>query len=424
MRTFSVVCAWVISGLATSLLHAETPWPCFRGMDSGKSEAKGLPLTWSETENTVWKTEIPGLGHSSPVVADNQIWLTTSPDKGITRHLLRIDFVTGKIINDYTLFTYPRATNEICHQMNSHATPTPIIDDHKIYVSFGNPGIACLDTKTGEKIWERRDITNNYHDVGGAATPIMAGDKLIVINDGHTNALHYVIALDKKTGKTLWRTDRVYPTNHPKPYMTHAFCPPLVMTVNHKQQLISPSAHGARAYDLESGKELWYSYFKGWSVVPQPSQFGNLAIMCNGVVGDRQIMAVHADRAAGDITGTDAIAWRVQKHVPDMASPVLVGNRLYAMSPTVLSCIDPLNGTVLWTGKVAGQHIASPLVADGYLYLFNRKGGSTVVKLGETFAVAATNTLAEGCSATPAIYGKSLIVRTEKHLYRIEKKTP
>ena len=94
------------------------------------------------------------------------------------------------------------------------------------------------------------------------------------------------------------------------------------------------------------------------------------------------------------------------------------------MSPTVLSCIDPLNGTVLWTGKVAGQHIASPLVADGYLYLFNRKGGSTVVKLGETFAVAATNTLAEGCSASPAIYGKSLIVRTEKHLYRIEKKTP
>ncbi|MEI6647813.1 MAG: PQQ-binding-like beta-propeller repeat protein [bacterium] len=394
-------------------------WNEFRGTTrDGKSTATGLPTTWSETENIVWKTELPGEGHSSPVVADGRIWLTTSPDQGTNRHLLCIDFISGKITKNISLFSYT-ATNERNHKMNSYATPTPIVEGKRVYVTFGNPGTACLNAETGEIIWQRRDITNRYFDVGAASSPALFGNKLILTSDGEPAAARFVMALDKDTGKTLWRTDRVFP--NPLPKYTHASCMPTVALVNGREQLISPGSCGIRSYDLETGKELWIARHEAWSAVPRPVVGEGIVYLCAGVIKPI-MMAIQLDKAKGDITGTDAILWSTDKDVPDMSSPLLMGNRLYTIKTTKLNCLEAKTGKVIWSENLKGQHLASIVSAENRMYLFNVNGGSSVVGLGDSFNLISTNKLDSGCYASPAIADKSLIVRTRTHLYRIEKK--
>ena len=396
-------------------------WSEFRGSaHDGTSAATGLPLTWSETENVKWKTELPGIGHSSPVAANGRIWMTHSPDKGMSSHVLCVDFETGKILKDIKLFTYDH-TGEQLHQMNSYATPTPVVEGNRVYVTFGNPGTACLNAETGAVIWERRDITNQFWDCGAGCSPTLHGNKLIFNSDGeHTGkGQQFIIALDKDTGKTLWRTKRQY-SGDKTPDRTHAFTMPLIVKVEGKEQVISPAANGVFAYDLETGEELWVARYKAWSVVPRPVAADNMVFICMGVVHDL-ILAIRLDKAKGDITGTDAIAWSTnnKRIIPDMPSPLLINNRFYTLTPTQLSCIEPATGNVIWSEKVHGPNIASPISAEGRIYTFNAAGGATVVALGDTFEVLASNKLDSGCYATPAIVGKSLIIRTNSHLYRV-----
>jgi len=419
MKSRRCVTMGMVLGFAVVSVCADTSvWSEFRGSArDGTSAATGLPLTWSETENIVWKTALPGVGHSSPVVANGRIWLTMSPDTGKTRHVLCVDFETGAIIRNIMLFMYD-PTGERNHDMNSYATPTPIVEDHRVYVTFGNPGTACLNAETGEIIWERRDITNQYWDVGAASCPTRYGNKIILQCDGQPDAARFVIALDKDTGKTLWRTDRTYPDNK-VPQMTHASSMPLAVTVNGKEQLVSPGANGVRSYDLETGEELWVARYKAWSVVPRPVADNTTVFVCAGVINPI-MLAIRFDQAKGDITDTDAIVWSTTKKVPDMPSPLLVNNRFYTLAAGKLNCFDPATGKELWAENIPKQHLASPVCAEGRIYLFNTEGGATVVALGDTFQQLASNKLDSGCYASPAIVGRSLIVRTSSHLYRIE----
>jgi len=412
----------MVLGVTAMGAYADTSvWSEFRGSArDGTSAATGLPLTWSETENIKWKTELPGVGHSSPAVANGRIWLTQCPDKGKSQHVLCVDFETGKILKDIKLFSYD-ATGEIYHSMNSYATPTPIVEGNRVYVTFGNPGTACLNAETGEVIWQRTDITNQYFDVGAASCPALYGNKIIIQCDGQPNAARFVIALDKDTGKTLWRTDRTF-LNNEVPGYTHASCMPLLVKVGDKEQLISPGAHGVRSYDVETGEELWIARYRGWSVVPRPVSDGKMVFVCAGVVNPA-MLAIHLDKAKGDITDTDAIAWSTNKKVPDMPSPLLINDRFYTVAAGRLSCIEPATGKEIWSESIPKQHLASPVSAEGRIYLFNIEGGATVVALGDTFQVLASNKLDVGGGllyASPAIVGKSLIVRTSTHLYRIE----
>ncbi len=401
-----------------SVARAGGEWPQFRGpTGQGVSDARGLPLTWSETENIKWKTAIPGEGHSSPVVSGNRVWLTSSPDKGKTRHVLCLDFETGKITRDLALFTCEEP--ETCHAMNSYATPTPVLEGDRVYVTFGNPGTASLSAETGQTLWERRDIKVKYWDVGPASSPILYRDRLILTCDGQTDDQHFVMALNKNTGETLWRTDRKF-FEDKLPTFTHSSCVPLVVPVAGKDQLISPGAHGVRAYDLETGTELWCARYDGWSIVPRPVYANGLLFVCSCNV-NTSILCIRPEGASGDITATDAVVWKSTKNVPPMPSPLLVGNRFYTMTATTLSGLNPATGEVIWSGNIPGQHLASPVAADGRIYLFNTKGGGTVAALGDTFSILATNTLDNGCSASPAVAGKSLLVRTTTHLYRIGK---
>jgi outer membrane protein assembly factor BamB len=419
MRKLLWIAIGMTFGFAAVGARADTSvWSEFRGAaKDGTSAATGLPLTWSETENVKWKTALPGKGHSSPVAANGRIWLTMSPDEGKSRHVLCVDFETGEIIKNIPLFMYD-PTGEMNHSMNSYATPTPIVEGNRVYVTFGNPGTACLNAETGEIIWERRDITNQYFDVGAASCPALYGTKIIIQCDGQPDAERFVIALDKDTGKTLWRTDRTFLDNKIPGY-THASCMPTIVKVNGKEQAVSPGAHGVRSYDVETGEELWIARYKGWSVVPRPIAAGNMVYVCAGVVNP-MMLAIDLTKAKGDITGTDAIVWSTTKNVPDMPSPLLINNRFYTLTPTTLRCIDPATGNEIWTQSIPGQHHASPISADGRIYVFNAKGDSVVAALGDTFQQLASNKLDAGCYATPAIVGKSLIIRTFTHLYRIE----
>lgn len=408
--------AFLLFSVCASAACAADEWPQFRGpTGQGLSDATGLPLTWSETNNIVWKTALPGVGHSSPVVSCERIWLTASPDKGKTRHVLCVDLKTGEVTRDIALFTYD--ATEPCHAMNSFATPTPVLEGGRVYVTFGNPGTACLDAETGKTLWERRDIKTRYFDVGAASSPALCGNALILTCDGQPEAERFVIALDKSTGRTLWRADRTFPGNV-IPKKTHSSCVPLAIDVAGRTQIISPGGKGVRAYDLKSGEELWCARYDGWSVVPRPVAADGLVIVCCGTIPPA-VMAIRPERAAGDITDTPAVVWKITRNAPTMPSPLLTGSRLYTLNAATLSCLDPATGKELWSGNLPGQHLASPVAAQDRLYLFNTSGGGTVAALGDALKILATNRLDSGCYASPAVVGSSLIVRTTSHLYRI-----
>jgi len=414
------LCAYIaIFSLAlTDAGLARDAWPQFRGpTGQGLSEVRDLPVTWSETNNIVWKTEIPGTGYSSPVVSDNRIWLTASPDKGKTRHVLCVDLLSGKIERDIVLFACDKP--EICHTLNSYATPTPILEADRVYVTFGTPGTACLSAKTGQKIWERSDFVIDYRDVGAASSPILYRNMLILTCDGQVGSKQFVVALDKNTGATLWKTDRIFLPGKP-PEFRHSSGVPLVICVNGTDQLISPAARGVHAYNPVTGAEIWQAWYDGWSVVPRPVFADGTLVVCSGTVKP-SLLCIRPEGATGDITHGKNVVWKSAKNVPDMPSPLLVGNRLYTMTATTLSCLEPLTGKELWSGKLPGQYLSSPIAAGGHIYLFSRGKTSAVVELGDTFRIVATNRLEEGCMASPAVADHSLIVRTTKALYRIGK---
>src|SRR6266853_4098690 len=179
-------------------------WPQFRVPDVDEhSDAKGLPLTWSESEHVKWKTPIHDRGWSSPVVWDNQVWMTTETEDGTKLYALCVDRETGSIVHDLKLFDV--ANPQFAHQFNTYASPTPVIEEGRVYVTFGSPGIACLDTQTGKVLWTRRDLECNHYR-GAGSSPILYENLFILNFDGSDH--QFVIALDKKTGRTVWHRNR------------------------------------------------------------------------------------------------------------------------------------------------------------------------------------------------------------------------
>jgi len=403
--------------LCPALLTAQESWPQFRGpTGQGTSTAKGLPTLWSETKNIAWKTAIPGKGYSSPVIMRNEIWLTTALDGGRSRNVLTIDYKTGKIIRNKKLYTVENV--EKCNGLNSYATPTPIMEGDRVYVTFGAPGTACLSAKTGEIIWQRTDFNVTYFTIGAASTQSIHKNTLIMICDGDRGSERFVAALDKMTGKTLWKTDRTYKDGK-TPGLAHAFSVPLAITVDGKDQIICPGAQGVYAYESETGKEIWCARYNSWSVVSRPVYANDTLYICCGVIKP-MMYCINPKGAKGDITKTKKIIWRTDKMVPPMPSPLFVNDRFYTMTAKKLACRKPKTGKIIWNERIPGQHLASPVYADGAIYQFDTTGRSVVIKASDNFQIISANKLESGCMASPAIYGKSLIVRTKTHLYRIQ----
>jgi len=412
-----------------SLFGAESDWPQFRGPRGdghvtapGDTRQLGLPLTWSETENVVWKTEIPLRGWSSPVILGNQIWLTTATPDGKDFYVIRVDARTGQMRLYEKLF-HCEKPEPLGNQVNGYATPTPVIEPGRVYVHFGSYGTACLDTSNDQVVWKRDDLPCRHYR-GPASSPILYGDLLILTMDGVD--VQYHAALDKKTGKTVWKTDRSVEWNDQDVPgqlardgdLRKAHSTPLIVNINGKDQMLSAGAKAAYAYDPRTGKELWRVQYPAWSAAPVPLYERGLAFFITGF-GKTELIAVRTD-GQGDITGTH-IAWRTDALVAKTASPILVDGLLYMVSDDgAVTCLEPATGERVWRERIGGQYAASPICGDGRLYFFNQQGKATVLKPGRAFQPLATNTLATGLMASPAVTGKALILRTKTHLYRIE----
>ena len=386
---------------------AKGEWPDFRGPDGqGHSAERNLPFEWSETRNLAWKTPIPGLGWSSPVIANGKVWITTAVEqKGISLRALAFDVATGQEVVNVEVFKIPTDRRDI-NPKNSWASPTPVLEGDRVYVHFGADGTAALSS-SGAILWKARFDYQSQHGAGGS--PIVFGDLLIFNCDGSDVA--FVIALDKNTGKTKWRTDRGAPADQ-------AYTTPLVIRVGDRDQLISVGAFRTRAYDPLTGKEIWrVRYDEGFSNVPRPVYAHGLVFITTGFQ-QPELLAVRPD-GAGDVTRTH-IAWSLKRGAPLTPSPLVVGDELYLVNDGgIASCIDAKSGAVIWQQRLGGTYSASPVFADGRIYFLAEQGVTTVIAPGREFRRLATNTLDGGLLASMAISSGSLFLRTDSHLYRI-----
>lgn len=429
----AVLLAFAISGMAS-----DGTWPQFRGPDGqGHSLAEGLPVMWSESENVAWKTAIPGEGHSSPVIADGQIWLTTAEieplaDEALQQRLaaipnsrglqiagrmtlkvLQLDAATGKIVRDIPVFTVDDVQPK--HALNSYASPTSVIHEGRLVVHFGSYGSAAVDCDSGAVIWKNEELKVD-HQNGPGSSPIVAGNLMIVHMDGIDE--QYIAALDVVSGEVAWKTKRTGKMNE-RPEMQKAYGTPLIVEADGRQELISPAADWVYAYDPETGEELWKAHYGklGFSTVPRPVAGNGLVYICTSFMQSR-LLAVKPG-GTGDVTETH-IVWTADRQIPKKPSLMLSGSELYAVSDGgILTALNATTGEELWQERLPGEYSASPLYAGGRIYFFSQDGVATVIEQSGEYREVARNRLDEGFMASPAVADGSLFLRTTGHLYRI-----
>lgn len=427
----------IFLGLLTApFLRANESWPQFRGPNGdGHSDSTGLPLTWSETEHVKWKTPVHGKAWSSPVVLGGQVWLTTATEEGHELFAVCVDRDSGRILRDQKLFEVEKP--QFCHSFNSYGSPTPVIEEGRVYLTFGSPGTACLDTKTGKVLWERRDLVCNHYR-GAGSSPILQDGLLIMNFDGSDH--QFVIALDKLTGKTVWKTDRsidfkdLGPDGKPQTEgdLRKAFATPHVARFDNQFILISQGAKATYAYQPLTGKEIWRVEERtshsggtrplagfGMIFVPTGWSQGQILAIKPGKSGEA--IDANADSTASPDPQLQ-IAWKTKRNVPKKPSLLLVDDLLFGIDDGgVAGCLEAKTGAEVWRERVGGDHSASPVSAEGRLYFFSEEGKTTVIDAGREFKVLAENKLDDGFMASPAVAGKAFFLRTKTHLYRIEK---
>jgi outer membrane protein assembly factor BamB len=386
---------------------AAQDWPDFRGPGGqGHSPARGVPVEWNESRNVTWKAAVPGSGWSTPIVAGDRVWLTTAVDnRGVSLRALAFDAATGREIVNVEVFR-SRAGGAL-HPKNTRASPSPLVENDRVYVHFGASGTAALTT-TGEIVWKTQFDYESQHGAGGS--PVLYGDLLIFSCDGSDAA--FVVALDKRTGKTKWKTSRRQPWDQ-------AYTTPLVIRSGDRDQVVSVGAFRTASYDPQTGKELWrVSYGDGFSNVPRPV-YGNGLIYITTGFFQPEILAVRPD-GAGDVTKTH-VAWALKRAAPLTPSPLLVDNELYVVTDNgIASCVDATRGTIVWQQRLNGTFSASPILADGRIYFLSEDGVATVVAPGRAFQPLALNRLDGSTLASIAVAGRSFYIRSATHLYRID----
>jgi outer membrane protein assembly factor BamB len=422
----------VAAGWAWAARGAEA-WPQFRGpAGNGCSAARGLPLTWSERENLRWKTPLHGRAWSSPVVRDGQIWLTTATPDGKQLFAVCVEEQTGKLLHDLKLFDVEKP--QFAHAFNTYASPTPVIEPGRVYVTFGSPGTACLDTHTGQVRWARRDFVCN-HFRGAGSSPILHGHLLIMHFDGSDR--QYVVALDKETGQTVWQRERAIdfkdlgPDGQPKDEgdFRKAFATPHVAELDGAPTLLSQGAKAVYAYEPLTGRELWRVEERtSHSASSRPVTSGGLVFCLTGWANG-QLLALRPGRAgevldANQPSATNTqlqVVWKAKRSVPRKPGLLPINGLLFMIEDGgVAGCVEAATGKELWRERVDGNYSASPLWADGRIYCFSEEGKATVIEAGREFKKLAENKLDSGFMASPAVSGRALILRTKTHLYRVE----
>ena len=463
-----LLAAAIVPAASAAPTDSSKNWPQWRGpLANGIAPQGNPPTTWSETENVKWKVKIPGRGMSTPIVWDNQVFIQTAiptgkkieppaeekkaaanlspnvfgqaqppadvpPQNGQRRRppggggggrgekptefhqfaLLCLDRQTGKTLwQQVAAETVP---HEGHHQSHGFASHSPVTDGKLVFGWFGSRGLHCYDM-TGKLQWSHdfgdQRIANGF---GEGGSPALHGGTLIITWDHEGD--DFITALDKKTGKELWKQTRDERTS---------WATPFVIEQDGKAQVIASASGKVRSYDLATGKVLWECAGLGSNVIPTPVTGNGLLFAMSGHQRPA-LLAIRLGRT-GDLTDTDAIAWKLERGTPYVPSPLLVGEKLYFFSGNnaTLSCFDAGSGKALIDGeRLQGPSgfYASPVSASGRIYLAGRNGTSLVLKASEKVEVLATNKLDEKFDASPAIAGKELFLRGHEYLYCLAEK--
>jgi len=421
---------------AAPLAAQELNWPEFRGPHgNGTTPNADLPLRWGLQSNSApvkWGTAIHGRGWSSPVVWEKQVWVTTATEDGRQLFAVCVDKDTGKIVLDLKLFDVENP--QYCHPFNTYASPTPAIEEGKIYATFGAAGTGCVDTRTGQTLWTRRDLECNHYR-GAGSSPILYDHYLFLNFDGSDR--QYVVALDKKNGRTLWQKERSIDFDDlgsdGKPFsegdLRKAFATCQVATFGDRATLLSQGSKALYAYEPATGGELWrLEERSNYSGSTRPVTGNGLIFVPSGFPSG-EVLAIRPGRA-GEILDAKTngppnmqlkVMWKTKQRAPKKPSLIFMDDLLYAIEDSgTATCWEALSGNVVWSENIGGHFSASPLGAPGRIYLFSEEGKTTVLASGRQFRKVGENEMGEGFMASPAVSGKALFLRSKTQLHRIE----
>ncbi len=436
LLSFAVASAIAFAANPSPVSAAGIPhWFQYRGPEGDGIARQAKPaLTWSETNHVRWQTPIHGKGWASPVLWEKQIWIATATEDGRELSVLRVDADTGKIELDQKLFDV--AAPQFCHKFNSYASPTPVVEAGRVYVTFGSPGTACLDTGTGRVLWERRDFECNHYR-GAGSSPILHQDLLILHFDGSSH--QYLAALHKDTGKTAWLVQRSIDfqdlDEKGQPAVEgdfrKAYATPHVALIDGVPTLLSQGAKALYAYLPLTGEELWRVEERQNHSASTRPVYGNGLVYVPTGFSQGKLLAIRPGRK-GEVVDANAadeppadrqlrVVWQSKRGIPKKPSLILHEGLLFGIEDGgVATCWDALTGESLWNERLGGNHSASPILADGRIYFLSEEGKTYVVAATRQFQKLAENSLGDGYMASPAVIDHSLILRSRTKLYRID----
>jgi outer membrane protein assembly factor BamB len=416
---------------------AADSWAHWRGPSQTGVAAGSAPVRWSDTSNVAWKVEVPGRGHSSPVIWGDRIFVTTAVptgrkpgpsdaaagrdgrrgDGGAGAHeehrfdVIAFDRATGTVVWRQTAAT--ATPHEGYHATyGSFASNSPTTDGQRVYASFGSRGVFAYDLN-GTLLW-RRDFNiqmRMFQEFGEGVGPVLDEGRLILLFDHEGDG--FLVMLDAATGREIWRTPRTDGTN---------WAAPLVVRHQGRTQIVVNSPRKVRGYDYESGKQIWETAGLGLNTIPRPVQHGDSVLVMSGFIRPA-LFAIRLGRE-GDLAGTDAIKWSANRGLAYTSSPVLHEGKLYFLTDNgLVSAIDAATGTPVYQQVRLPKPYAikaSPVAAGGMLYFPTEDGDVVVARIGPTLDVVATNTLTDqSFVASPAVAGGDIVLRSRTHLFRI-----
>jgi outer membrane protein assembly factor BamB len=418
--------------LSSSFCLAAQSWSDWRGPngDGHAPQECSPPVLWdgSSGRNVAWRVPVWGRGHSSPIVVDGEVWLTTASADGRRQGVVVVDVASGAVLLDEVLFENADP-DPLGNDLNNYAAPSCVAEPGRVFVHFGSYGTACYQTRTHQIVWRRRDLSCK-HWRGPGSSPVLWQDFLILSFDGADR--QYIAGLNKHTGEQVWIAERSTPWNDIGPDgepigggdFRKAFSTPLIVEDKSGSVLVCNASKCWFGYDPASGAELWRRFHAvGHSGSSRPVHRDGVAFLNTGF-GKAQLHALRIRGARGEV-GDGAVLWTRLKNVPNRSSPILVGEKIFMVDDGgILSCVRLHDGETLWRERLAGSYSASPVVAGGHLYVLNERGQTTVIRTsGERLDIVACNQLdrdaSHACGASPAVVGDLLILRSAAALYCI-----
>jgi len=407
----------------TSDIKNEASWTHFRGDElNGISVEENIPLQWDDSTNISWKTPVPGRGWSSPVILGQQVWLTAATEDGKELRALCLDRESGEILQNRILFKPDKLYRK--NSLNTYATPTGALEDERFYAHFGRYGTACLDTRSGEILWERSDLQCK-HVQGPGSSLYLYRDKLFVHMEG--SDIQYIVALDKASGKTLWRSDRpkeIY--DQMEPIGKKAYTTPVIVNAGGKDVMISNGSGACIAYDPDNGEELWRIVYGDDTTIAMPTESDGIVYLYMAFEyqedGKKNAKLIALDPANTDDSGNPRVLWQLNSPPLQQSSPLVKDGLLYTVASNgIMHCIEASSGETVWSRRMKGKFNSSPVWADGHLYFSSTRGSTHVLKEGREMEFVAENKVEGEIWATPAITGGAIFLRTSKYLYKISK---